>query len=185
MVSVAGPLIEASIPEERSAKEIWERCRQEAARRTPNTYYDRNGNPSFAKMTARDQMRMAQMFLVTAFMTPEIGSRFIEAIKDDPIAAAKLVVAISPKELHVEMNQTSGVVLLPMKVSSLEAWSALADSHSPELKVINPEDAWKDLNDQQNHMDDEPDPGFSALGRMDAGRAGRAQILDHPLKEMK
>ena len=74
------------------------------------------------KADTHSKMKVAQDWLTTAFMHPELRRAFLRKAFEDPIAVAKLVVAMMPKELNVEVSQQQGVVLVPMRMESIDDW---------------------------------------------------------------
>jgi hypothetical protein len=149
MVAQAGDLIEAGIGDERNSYRMWSTIKRQA--RIANAQYcktaklDEDGVPIWQDLTTHQKMKIAQDFLVTAFMSPEIGVRFLEAAKLDPIAMAKLTFSVMPKELHVDVQQQSGVVILPMKAESLETWLSTVAKHDggEAAKDVTPAEYWQ------------------------------------------
>lgn len=82
------------------------------------------GQVDLAGLTSRDKMLMVQDFLATAFLTPEIGIRFVAAIAKDPIAYARIIATILPREMTVDVTERKGVVLLPVHADSMAVWIA-------------------------------------------------------------
>lgn len=151
-VDAAGGLIKAGLGVERNAFQIWEAVKRQsrvANNQFKGVRYTREGLPDWGGMSTHQKMKVAQDFLVTAFMTPEIGVRFIEACMQDPIAMAKLTMSIMPKELHVDVEHKSGVVMLPMKAESVEAWLATVEKSGKgedgrEIIDVTPDAFWSD-----------------------------------------
>ena len=149
MVASAGELIEAGIGHERNSYELWKSIKAQAKVANNNVktaHKGPDGLPEWGGMTTHQKMKIAQDFLVTAFMQPEIGVRFLEAARLDPLAMAKLTFSVMPKELHVDVQQQSGVVILPMKAESLETWLSTVAKHdgAEVVKDITPTEFWKD-----------------------------------------
>ena len=177
MVAEAGGLIETAVGHERNSYELWKAIRRQAKVATNNTKYvgrlDEDGCQPFESLTTHQKMKITQDFMATAFLQPEIGVRVIEAFMQDPIAFAKLTLSTHPKELHVDVTQQSGVVLLPMKAESLEAWMKTVADHTNRDKAIDvtPEEFWSKTLEVDNGTGNVgSDRDSSDLLRMDVER---------------
>lgn len=106
---------------------------------------------SVGQLNSHSKMKLAQDFLVTAFMHPVLRRRFLEECVDDPMALAKLTMSTMPKELNVEINQTQGVILVPMRMENVDEWekkaiAALSDGDTIDGEELPPRvDNWEDL----------------------------------------
>ena len=169
MVSAAGELIQKAYLNDRSTWKLWFDTRREArvaSKHINSVSKDEEGLPKFNDLTTHQKMKIAQDFMITAFMSPEIGVRFLEAGKQDPIAFAKLALSLMPKELHVDVQQQTGVVLLPMKAESLEAWTQMVEGHNrkEEIKDVTPEEFWEKKMGASDDVDDDSAAGDSSNG---------------------
>lgn len=143
MIAAAGDLIQASGG--RNAEELYRAIRHQCKVATKNMHKGATADHNWGTMTTHQKMKVAQDFLVSAFMSPEIGVPFLQACILDPIAGAKLAISIMPKELHVDVQQQTGVVMVPMKADSLEAWMDTVSNHQQQApKDVSPEAYWKD-----------------------------------------
>lgn len=99
------------------------------------------------ELDTHSKMKTAQDWTTTLFLHPSLRRQFIKQSMKNPLALAKLVVAMMPKELNVEVNNMQGVILVPMR-ANLDEWEkqVLADGRVIEGETLEPRvDNWEDL----------------------------------------
>lgn len=81
-----------------------------------------HGTINSGGVDSHSKMKIAQDYLTTAFLHPVLRQAFLKAAIKNPIGAAKLVVAMMPKDINVEVTQQQGVILVPMRMENVEDW---------------------------------------------------------------
>lgn len=135
--------VKTFIPQERDAFDVYSAVKRQAKVAAKNIRVLPNGEPDWQTMTVHQKMKVAQDFLVGVFLSPEIGVRFVEQAMEDPMAAAKLAVALMPKELHVDVENRTGVIMVPMREENFEQWQARVTNQAKTIG--NASHDWKDI----------------------------------------
>jgi len=110
-----------------------------------------HGTINSGGIDSHSKMKIAQDYLTTAFLHPRIRQSFLKAIEKNPIAAAKLLVAMMPKDINVEVTQQQGVILVPMRMENVEDWEKKAIASLSGGEIIEGEageprlKSWDDL----------------------------------------
>ena len=108
-------------------KEIWSTIR--VARRYTNQVL-KDAIHGTSRITggidSHAKMKIGQDLLVSAMLHPKIRKSLLRAMHENPIAGAKLMVAMMPKDINVEVTQQQGVILVPMRMDNVDEWEKKA-----------------------------------------------------------
>lgn len=108
-------------------KRVMDECRVAHAQFRERGDIKTKENPDGTKMmTAHQKMKVVQDFWATAFLQPEVRRAFLMKAIEEPMQFAKIMASIMPKELNVEVVRKEGVILLPMRMDSVEEWEQAA-----------------------------------------------------------
>ena len=106
-------------------KEIMNECRVAHAQfkeRDP-----KHASPdSVRSMTSHQKMKVVQDYWATAFLHPIMRRRFLAKAAEEPVQFARIMASVMPKELNVDVTQQKGVLLVPMRMESMEEWEKRA-----------------------------------------------------------
>lgn len=103
------------------------------------------------RVDSHTKMKIAQDYIFSAFLHPKIRRQFLKAAYENPLAAAKLGVAMMPKDINVEITQQQGVILVPMRMENTEDWekkalAAVSGGEPIEVERLEPRvPSWDDI----------------------------------------
>ena len=84
------------------------------------------GPDSVRNMTSHQKMKVVQDYWATAFLHPTMRRRFLAKAAEEPVQFARIMASVMPKELNVDVTQQKGVLLVPMRMESMEEWEKRA-----------------------------------------------------------
>ena len=84
------------------------------------------GPDSVRSMTSHQKMKVVQDYWATAFLHPTMRRRFLAKAAEEPVQFARIMASVMPKELNVDVTQQKGVLLVPMRMESMEEWEKRA-----------------------------------------------------------
>lgn len=76
--------------------------------------------------TTHSKMKIALDWISTAFLHPVFRKRLLMAALEDPLAFARIMAALMPKDINVQVTKQQGVILVPMRMENVEDWEAKA-----------------------------------------------------------
>jgi hypothetical protein len=127
-------VVKQFLPTERDAMEIYQTVKKDSKVASKNIRMLPDGTPDWSCMTTHQKMKVAQDFLTGVFLSPEVGVRFIQQAMEDPMAAAKLVTSIMPKELNIEVENKTGVIMVPMREESFDQWIGRVNNQAKTVR---------------------------------------------------
>ena len=144
--------IDKLIPNQRTSLELWKSLRKTctiANANLKNVRTNADGLPALESLTVHQKMKIAQDFIMGAVLSPEIGEAFLEEARLKPMEAMKLAVAIMPKELNIDVQHKQGVIMVPMREDSFEAWLEKATNQAGLTKQVDETHDWNKILDAE------------------------------------